>query len=172
MSEHEPQLLVRCQTSYRLSDGSVFSRRGAMVRQEWYRECKAVAEHLDIPIEQHWGLSQATEYTVKAVPQPHHGLLGREIIYWLNLNFRVPGYVATGTLMAAIYLHTSDPEAHQQPALLHLEGYDASYVAWKTLAEKEEAESIDQTELWAKTAERLLDSWKRRLSQRLYQVGG
>lgn len=173
MNDDDLQLIQMCQASFLLTDGSVYSQRGNMTGAEWHRECKTVADHLAIPIEQHWGLMQATEYTAKAIERPHRGLLGRSMIYWLRLNFHEGKRVATGTLMAAIYLHLSDPQVHQQPMVLYLEGYDAAHVAWAKMA-KDETFSADEganAEAWAKTARTLLESWRRPLASSMYKLG-
>lgn len=170
--DHSLNLLPNCTSSYRLSDGSVFSFRANKSGQEWTRECLAVAGILGIPPEQHQGTA-STEYVAKVVKNPHRGLLGDFMIYWLVMDFHPSAGRSIGTLMASVYHTPSDPGAHREPYVLYLEGYDSAYVAWAKMAESGQDQIEDLTirhATWEKVAKGLLNQWRSGIAQRLHQV--
>lgn len=167
-----PQLIPGCQLTFRLSDGSIYSIRRRMSPIEWDIECGRAAAHLGIPPEQHQA-QYMTEYLVKVIEEPHSGLLGTKILYWLGLDFRLSTQVARGTLMASAYLRMADPEAHVQPAILYLEGYDAAYVAWARMAE--DGIAIDQADPehiahWGRLAKGLLNKWHLEIAGKIHKT--
>ena len=170
--DHSINLLPGCQSSFRLSDGSVFSFRASMSGQEWTRECMTVAGILEIPPEQHQAM-HVTEYVAKVVKHPHRGLLGDYMIYWLTLEFNPSANRSLGTLMASVYPTPSDPGAHREPYILYLEGYDASYVAWAKMEQEGQGVGEDEARrrrIWEKVAKMLLNQWRSGISQRMHQI--
>lgn len=165
-------MLPGCQSSFRLSDGSVFSMRASMSGSEWTRECQAVSAILGIPPEQNQA-THGTEYVAKAIKNPHKGLLGDLMIYWLVMDFHPAAGKSIGTLMASVYTLPSEEGAHREPYVLYLEGFDAAFVAWAKMAEEEldQDEDLDRRHrTWEHTAKGLLNRWRSTIAQRLHQV--
>ena len=120
--------VLTCTSSFLLSDGSVYSRRGGKSARQWRQECEGVSGYLGITPEQN-PATTATEYVVKPVVKPHLGLLGERLFYWLALDMRpAEGHMA-GTLIATLYVENPDPDAYQFPITLYIKGFDAYHVA-------------------------------------------
>lgn len=153
--------VLTCSSSFLLSDGAVYSRRGSKQSRAWTQECQGVCSFLNIGPEQH-PATGATEYVVKPVVKPHLGLLGERMFYWLVFDMVPAAGRMTGTLVATIYAEPADPDAYQFPITLYLKGFDASFVAYAALdAEKDPPQGAARQAAWAKKAASLLEKWKR-----------
>jgi len=154
----------------RLSNGSIFSPRSMLTATKWKAECDAVSRALGIPPEQNPALFYATEYLARPIEYPHGGLLGERMIYWLLKEFRPAQKVATGTLVATLYFETPEDGAHHiEPITLHLEGYDATYLAWQDIA-MEPKERTREEWAWESAARIRLSKWSTLVMRKVHSL--
>lgn len=149
-------LIPGCQGSYSMPDDIIISRRDDMTNRAWGDECGVVADYLGIHISAHWGL-HASEYIAKVIENPHGGLLGKRMAYWLTTN------LVSGALVAVLYIS----ELHVKT--IELDGFTPNYLAWQEVdkANPPIIDEVERQEAWAEAAKMLLNQWKAKHARRL-----